>query len=265
MHKQTGFTLIEIAVVLVIVGFLVGGLLGPLSLQVEVQRIKTTQQFLTEVKEELIGYVLVNQRLPCPASADSNGAEEFVAGAGNSLNGGQCSRSYGFLPAQTLGISGLLNEDGLLVDIWGNPYRYNISNTAATPTAPVDCTGISEQWALTTRGKIAEISSACLEYGFKMCADASCGQYLATRIPVVIFSMGKNWAIQSQTEYPMEWENIGGSMTSSTGRNYFISSNQNFVFTAYNAQDTTQRFDDIVVWLSPNILYNRMVTAGIYP
>ena len=62
-----GFTLIEMAIVLMIVGLLLGGMLVPLSAQMDQRNISDTQKSLSEIKEALIGYAMANGRLPCPA------------------------------------------------------------------------------------------------------------------------------------------------------------------------------------------------------
>ena len=65
--SQNGFTLIEMAIVLMIVGLLLGGLLVPLSAQMDQRNISDTQKAMSEIKEALIGYAMANGRLPCPA------------------------------------------------------------------------------------------------------------------------------------------------------------------------------------------------------
>ncbi len=64
---QKGFSLIELAIVLVVVALLIGGLLVPLSMQIEQQRIRDTQKTLEEIKEALVGFAIANGRLPRPA------------------------------------------------------------------------------------------------------------------------------------------------------------------------------------------------------
>ncbi len=65
-----GFTLVEMAVVLVIIGLLLGGLLIPLSTQMENDKRKETQATLAAIREALIGYAVINGSLrPAPATA----------------------------------------------------------------------------------------------------------------------------------------------------------------------------------------------------
>ncbi len=53
--------------VLMIVGLLLGGLIVPLSAQMDQRRATETQKTLEEIKEALTGYAVINGQLPCPA------------------------------------------------------------------------------------------------------------------------------------------------------------------------------------------------------
>lgn len=80
-----------------------------------------------------------------------------------------------------------------------------------------------------------------------VCTTNACTAYLTSTAPVAIVSRGANWANTPSSD---EAENINGPSTGDT----------NFV-----SHDFTSDFDDIVVWISPNILNNRMVAAGQLP
>ena len=55
-QHQAGFTLVEMAIVLMIVGLLLGGLLVPLSAQMEQRNVTETRKQLDEIQQALIGY-----------------------------------------------------------------------------------------------------------------------------------------------------------------------------------------------------------------
>ena len=82
MNKIAGFSLIEMAMGLVIIGLLVGSLLVPGVEQSTQQKIKLTQQTLEEIKTALLGFAEANNRLPCPA-IDSKGKEANFTDAYN--------------------------------------------------------------------------------------------------------------------------------------------------------------------------------------
>jgi len=72
---QKGFTLTELAVVMAIVGFLLGGLIYTLSAQIEQRNFEDTRRRLEQARELLLSFSIFKGRLPCPArytSAASN-------------------------------------------------------------------------------------------------------------------------------------------------------------------------------------------------
>ncbi|MFZ4536569.1 type II secretion system protein [Propionivibrio sp.] len=240
MKSSGGFTLVEIAIVLVIVGLLVGGVLMPLSTQVEQKRIAETEKYLEQIKEALLGFAAANGRLPCPATAASNGME-------SPPGGGVCTNSYnGFLPAVTLGLSPV-DSAGFATDAWNvvqNRIRYAVTTSNSS--------------AFTTTGLIKSTGLGTLSSDLYVCASATgitattCGTAtsLATNAVAVIYSLGKNAP-------------AGG-----TGLDEAANLNYDKVFVSHTEATTAAangEFDDIVTWLSPNILFNRMVTAGQLP
>jgi len=95
---QSGFTLIELAIVLFVVALLLGGMLLPLAGQQDIRNFGDTQKILAESRDALLGFAMAHDRLPCPAVAP-NGVE-------SPLGGGACTNPHnGFLPAATLGLS----------------------------------------------------------------------------------------------------------------------------------------------------------------
>ncbi len=62
-----GFTLIEIAVVLVIVTILLGILLPSVGARIEAARISATKSKIENVKSSILAFIAKNGRLPCPA------------------------------------------------------------------------------------------------------------------------------------------------------------------------------------------------------
>ena len=95
-----------------------------LSAQIE-QRAPRHSGRLDVARELLIGFAIVNGRLPCPATAASKGDEAPAGGAcTNYLNG--------FLPATAIGFRPV-DSAGYAVDAWGNRLRYAIARTATEP------------------------------------------------------------------------------------------------------------------------------------
>lgn len=160
-HK--GFTLIEMAVVLVIVGLMLGGLLIPLSTQMENDRRKETQAALDAIREALIGYAVINGRLPCQ---DTNGDGQPGPGA---CNTGANQRNIGGLPHGLLGVAP--------VDGWGRPWIYAV-NGAYTGT-----------FHLGTPASITLGGNGDLQVWDGICGSS---QQLGARLPAIVVSEGKN-------------------------------------------------------------------------
>lgn len=113
-NKISGFTLVEIAVVLVIVGIILGGMLQGFSAQREVAKLNEDKLQLSSVKKSLLAFAAVNYYLPCP-DTDSDGLE-------NRDGNNYCSDDEGDLPYQTLGLPSK--------DAYGSQYYYAVNTDA---------------------------------------------------------------------------------------------------------------------------------------
>ena len=71
-RSQQGFTLVELAIVMLIMGLVIGGLAMPLAVQRENARIRDGQAQLDAVLDAVEGFALVNGYLPCPATPASS-------------------------------------------------------------------------------------------------------------------------------------------------------------------------------------------------
>jgi prepilin-type N-terminal cleavage/methylation domain-containing protein len=122
MNKKLGFSLIEMAIVLLIISLVISSLLIPLSTQIDQIKLKTTQQDLETIKEALLGFIVINNRLPYPTTNQDSGIEE------SSLNGQEA-----YLPWATLAL------DNIKTDAWGQAFRYRVDaqyTSQSLPTPP---------------------------------------------------------------------------------------------------------------------------------
>lgn len=266
MKKMTkGFTLVEMAIVLLVVTLLLGGLLVPLTTQIEQRKISETQKFLADAKEALIGFAIANGRLPCPASSASNGLESYCTD-GNPLNAcaptpvpqnhGRCSNFFdGFLPAVTLGLSNV-DSSGYAVDGWGlvqNRIRYAVTTSSGNAF-----TSSASKFGNQSILDLAKTLATSPFLGLHVCSTAAtlvtippsnmCAATLTDNAIAVVFSLGKNAPTGGTS--PDEKQNLDNDL-------FFVSHVPSSV--------TGSEFDDIVDWLSPNILFNRAVAAGTLP
>lgn len=248
---HAGFTLTELAIVMVIMALLIGGMLVPLSTQRDIQNTNNTQKQLSEIREALLGFAAANGRLPCPASPATSGIE-------NPAGGGACaSANNGFVPGATLGI-GPTDSQGYVLDAWGNRIRYAITTWGATsgtppyhPNAFTTVDGIKSAWSdpLLATGiePRLRVCSTSVGIGSSDCASDMTISYTTAAILV---SSGRN----------------GGTTPTSADELANTDNNSTFVNHAPTPADAPQgEFDDIVVWLSPNILYSRMIAANRLP
>jgi prepilin-type N-terminal cleavage/methylation domain-containing protein len=127
MRQYTkGFTLIEVAISMVILGLVLTGLVVALSQQMQQRHLIDTRTTLQQANEAIITFVVANARLPCPAVAASNGLESLIGP-------GVCTAAAGFLPAVTLGLSNL-DGNGLLNDGWADGSTHD--NATVVPNYP---------------------------------------------------------------------------------------------------------------------------------
>ncbi|MEO7623455.1 MAG: type II secretion system protein [Gallionella sp.] len=203
---QTGFTLVEMAIVLAIMALLLGSLLPTIASQIEQQRRNETRKYMDEVRDALLGYALANKRLPCPDTTNDGTAEATCT-----TNASQ----VGTLPYKDLGVTDKDTSGSVLI--------YAVSKAFADSATP---------FTLSTSGTM------------RVCTTSACTANLTNNAVAVIVSRGANWATASSSD---ELENTDGD-------------------TDFVSHDFVQNsFDDLVVWLSPNILFNRMVAAGQLP
>src|ERR1039458_4450983 len=188
-RNSSGFTLAEIAIVLVIVGLLMGGLLQTLSTQLDQRKRNDTQQTLDLARDALIGYAIANGRLPCPAAPNTTGTEVPA--------GGLCTYPYnGFYPGTTVGIAPV-DAQGYLLDAWNNRIRYAVTTVqsnifATTITAnQIKSVGIPNIIPPTTSPYLYVCNSASGVIAGPSCTTSTTLTYGAA---AVIYSLGKNGA-----------------------------------------------------------------------
>ena len=79
-NRNTGFTLIEVAVVLLILGFILGAVITPMGAQRESNNIKQARAEIKTIQEALYGFAIAKSRMPCPAQPGTAGAESPAGG-----------------------------------------------------------------------------------------------------------------------------------------------------------------------------------------
>ncbi|HEV2611814.1 MAG TPA: type II secretion system protein [Noviherbaspirillum sp.] len=139
--SKAGFTLIEMAIVVLIVSIMMTLGVATLSAQLESTAVASTKKRQEAIRDALVAYLAKNRRLPCPDNPAANApnvafdgiedrAAASVAGPPPTPNTTTaCSSAFGVVPYATLGISRELAQDG-----WSNLFSYQVS------TAPYNWT-----------------------------------------------------------------------------------------------------------------------------
>ena len=117
MNRPRGFTLIELAVLLLVVGILVMVTIRLVPRAVTEVGQRAGDDSLSELSDALTGFALHSGRLPCP-DTDNDGTEDCGAGA-----------AVGGLPYMTLGKTAPTRNP------LGLPYRYSVYRSAAADLA----------------------------------------------------------------------------------------------------------------------------------
>ena len=238
-RPSRGFTLTELAVVLVVVALVLGGLLSPLATQMDVRMTAETRKDLADIREALLGFAVINGRFPCPGAATTASG---VAGAGLEAAhdaGGNCPNASGVVPWVTLGVPE--------TDAWGQRYTYRVTPAFAQRVSPPR----SAAFDLGTAGTL-DVRSATVG-----------GTMVAGGLPVVVVSHGANGrggynraGLQLPSgevvdEIDNQLTNAGTAMA-------------NAVFVS-RARNPDSGFDDEVGWVPRAILVSRMIGVGKLP
>ncbi|MDA1044912.1 MAG: prepilin-type cleavage/methylation domain-containing protein [Verrucomicrobia bacterium] len=230
-----GFSLIELAVVIVVVALLLGSVMIPIATQVDNRRYSETQQQLEHTREALIGFALAKRYLPCPAISASDGHEDRDPVTKGCKSVASNPKRVGFLPWVTLGVTPH--------DAWGNLFRYSVDPDFARSDPDFF-------FALDSTGDIQIKASPTVDL-------------TNDEIPASVLSHGKN----------------GFGATSSAGIARFTpgtwsghekvnATDFDEVYVRVRTENTAApggEYDDIVVWVSLNQLFARMVSAGRLP
>ena len=228
LAPHSGFTLIEMAVVLLILALLAGSLTVGLSSHLARRAEAATDEALAEARDALLGYVVRKGFFPCPAKSTADGAEDRDSAG--------CRKTVGLLPWAALGIQG--------VDGWSHRLRYAVTDTYTRPITNMD------------DGKIDIVTRNLDGAELKLTTEGG-------KTPVVVLSHGPNGlgaidqdgnALIAPPSGTDEARNASGD-----GKLFYSRT------LSENPGASGGAFDDRVTWLSPNLVAHRLITAGRLP
>jgi prepilin-type N-terminal cleavage/methylation domain-containing protein len=262
-HSHRGFTLIEVAISMVILGLVMTGLVLSLSQQLQQRRLLDTRTTLAEANDALIAFVTANGRLPCPATAASSGLEATTAP-------GTCTAAAGFLPAVTLGLPNL-DGNGLLNDGWADSIRDNtgaLSYPRAIRYSVALLLGAPTQsYALTTtqlggppRFRSTVSTALAANNGLFVCRSSAGMVAVGNRCGSNANSLALNAVAVLWSQGPTGNDVIGNSADENQNANQPIAR-------AFVMRDPTDiaapagRFDDLVSWVPWGAVADKLMVA----
>ncbi|MEQ1661251.1 MAG: prepilin-type N-terminal cleavage/methylation domain-containing protein [Thiobacillus sp.] len=268
--KSRGFTLIELAIVLVIITILIGGLTVPLSAQIQARRVAETNKTLEVAQDAIMGYAMAHTcsiscngagacnggscdgticntycaaafaqgwpqatrryYLPCP-DTNGDGIEETRAPE-------NCPQSHGNLPWVTLGTAAQ--------DAWGNRLHYSVTDSFSNRSSGFRSSdpGTNQVCDSATGG----------------CASGN----LASNVPVVVMSHGANgWGATSihgtTLAAPAGTDELENAPTDADQR--YVSRSP-YKPADSSPAETAKEFDDQVIWIPTTLLSSRVCPIG---
>jgi len=252
---QSGFTLIEIAIVLLVVAILLGYSVAMLPVQKELKQYNHANDEMNSIIEHLIAFAQVNGRLPCP----DDDADALFDGLEDRSGLNACDGYFGYLPAKTLGIDGKYSAEGLLIDPWGTEYGYAVSEGDASSDGENDMVTANEIRdegianvvdVLLSPPDLFLCTDSTVNANHTDCTTVTGGVEAVANVAAVVVSLGKDFEIPATSN--IQAENIDD----------FLAGTNDKVFILSPRRDD---YDDIVKWVSTNLLFSKMIEAGQLP
>jgi hypothetical protein len=213
---------------------LMGAVVGTLSSQEERKRSIRTREALDQAREAVLGFAVVNGRLPRPASAATDGTERLAC-----ATEADCT---GFLPWVVLGLQPGDGADRLL--------RYSVTPAFANTSFTLSSVPTKAVQTRNSAGTLVYVAGAA-----GCAASAGC-------VPAVVVSQGAGrWGTRLDgTALAGGWPTTTDEYLNQTATTTFVSRDTVDLTTA-----TGGEFDDRLQWVPTPVLMSRMVQAGKLP
>lgn len=256
MTDVNGFSLVELAVVLAVLGLLAAGLLAPLEVQMESRDRAAAQRQLEQAREALYGFAMRFGRLPCP-DADGDGRADPAFDAVRKITA-SCTRNGGSLPGVELGVPA--------VDPWGQRLRYRVTAPRFTwPDSDGLCNGGTQlELDFCAMGEL-EIHGRGDNPATTGAQEGKFDFLMASEVPALVWSGGRNGAASGDMATPSGTDEAGNQDGDARFLFRPFSRGQAGCSDAGAESVPLCEFDDLGVWLSPYALFERLVAARRLP
>lgn len=263
--KARGFSLLELALVLLVMGILLGGALKVQQRLHARQLALQNQQILADVRAALVGFLLQNARLPC-SDTNGDGLEDNSDGkcespqpmpnAANPVASQNLKRVVvgGTLPYRQLGVDGKDAYNQPLVYVVSVHFADNAALYADPSPLPMlgsfmglPATGVCPPVRARAYNALLPSFSSCSQGGIRVLGKAGdVGSLIYDDLPFMVVSTGNNGLFNQSDN---ERENTDNDRT--------------FVLADY--QQDGAHFDDDLMWLSAPVLALYLQDAGLLP
>jgi len=268
-----GFTLVEMALVLLIVGLLAAVFLPATNTMLENSRRKETRAKLEALEQAMVRFVMANGRLPCPADgslAPGNAEQGLEQPHPGTAACTVPALTNGVVPWRTLGLA-----QGDATDAWNTLVTYRVwAGAAVAADALTQANGMNMNWDPATQN--AQIQGFLQARGFRMCSASPCvagaAAELATRTNMtgaayVLISHGANRVHGFSTDgiYLAAANGPGPGTLEDINRNTLatrIAAPNDFYIDTELAENPVAYYDDLV--LRPTVMAVAMA-AGLGP
>jgi type II secretory pathway pseudopilin PulG len=234
--QKTAFSLIELSVIILIIGIIIGSSVGISKTAINSSETKITKDRMDTIYKALSNFVATNRRLPCPSvltlakGTAGYGAEAATPGTctGISANG---NTIYGMIPITALGLDPDMGEDG-----FGTKFSY-VADKRFTKQSLND---LSSDGFEITKAVVAEDGVAISPTLIKVQGPAGTDVLPDFNALFVLISHGANkdngWDATGTTQNP------AGSIANETSNSSLDS------VSTYIAYSTDPNFDDVLLF-----------------